>query len=48
MDSSFYVLRGLIGIFEISVFGSSFMKKRRYWPTGIYGDGVNACFDQKK
>ena len=42
MDSSFYVLRGLMGMFERGVYGSALVKKRSYRPTGIYGGGINA------
>ena len=42
LNIGFCVLTGCIGIFEIGVYGSSFVKKHRYWPTGIYVDVINA------
>ena len=42
MDIVFYVLKGLIGMYDRGVYDSEVVKKRRYWPSGIYGDQINA------
>ena len=34
----FYVLKGLIGMYEIGLYGSAVVKKHIYWSAGIYGD----------
>ena len=41
MDSGFYVLIGLLIMFEIATCESALVKNRRYWPTGNYGEGIN-------
>ena len=43
-DSGFYVQNVLIVIFDTCVYGSELVKKCRYWPTLIYGDGINFIF----
>ena len=30
------------------VYGSSLIKKRRYWPRGVHRDGINKYFIKKK
>ena len=41
MDSKFCVLKRILGIRKRGVYGSVLIKKRRYWPTGVHGDGIN-------
>ena len=41
MDSGFFVLKGLIVMYEIGVYGSAVLKKCRYWKSIIYGDQIN-------
>ena len=41
------VLKGLIGLYEIGVYGSAVVKNRRYWPPGIYGDQINYHFEKE-
>ena len=48
MDSVFCVLEGLIGMYDIGVYGSSLVKKRGYWPSGINGNQINAHFEKKE
>ena len=42
MYSCFYVLKGFIGVYYIGFYGSRAVKKCNYWPSGIYGDQINA------
>ena len=35
-DSGLCVLKGLIGMYERGVYGSPVVKKRGYWPPGMY------------
>ena len=42
LGSVFFVLKRLIDLYEILVFGSTVVKKRRYWASVIYGDKINA------
>ena len=42
MDSGFFVLKGMIVMYYIGVYGSTVAKKRIYWPSGIYGNQINA------
>ena len=44
MDSGFSVLKGLLEIRNRVVYIISLIKKRRYWPRGVYGDAMNNCF----
>ena len=46
MDSGFSVLKGLLGVFERGVYGSALVKKHIYWPTGTYGEYINAHFEK--
>ena len=41
LDSGFCVLRGLIELKKVGVFASAVIKKRRYWPAHIDGEGIN-------
>ena len=41
-DSGLCVLKGLIGMYGRGVYVSTVVKKHRYWPSGIYGDKINA------
>ena len=36
------VFKGLIVMYDIGVYESALVKKSRYWPSGIYGDQINA------
>ena len=47
MDSGFCMLKGLIGMFDRIIYCSEFMKKRRYRPTGIYGDITNTHCEKR-
>ena len=42
MDSSLCVLKGLVGMLEIGIFGRVLVKKFRNRKTGIYGYKINA------
>ena len=42
MDSSLCVLKGLVGMLDISIYGSLLVKKFRNLKTGIYGYEINA------
>ena len=35
------VLKGLIGMYEMTVYGSAVVKKHGYWPSRIYRDQIN-------
>lgn len=47
MDSGCCVVDGLIEMRKCGVYGSSILKKRRYWPVGIAGDDIITHFDDK-
>lgn len=47
MDSGFCVLRGLLEMEKKGVYGHALVKKRRYWPTHVDGDAINAHFADK-
>ena len=40
MDSGFYVLKGLLGMLSHGVYGTTVIKKRRYWPKYCKGDAI--------
>ena len=42
MDSSLGVLKGLVGMIYIGIYGSLLVKKFRNWKTGIHRYGINA------
>ena len=45
MDSSLCVLKGLVGMIYIGIYGSLLVKKFRNWKTGIHRYGINShCF----
>ena len=44
MDSGFCVLIGLSEMKKMGGYRSALIKKRRYWPKGIHGDGFNEYF----
>ena len=44
MDSGFCVLKGFIGVYQIVVYDSVVVTKRRYCPSGMYGYKMNARF----
>ena len=46
-DSDVCLLREVIGMLDISFYGSTLVKKHGYCPTVIYVYGINAYFDQK-
>ena len=48
MDSCFSVLKWLIGMYEIVVYGRTVLKKRRYWLSGINGYQINAHFEKNE
>ena len=41
MDIGFFVLKGLLEIRKRGVYGCALIKKRRYWPMGVYVDSIN-------
>ena len=46
---SFLCINDFIGMFQRELYGSEFVKKNRYWPTKIYGYGINAnCIINKQ
>ena len=47
MDSGFCVLKGLLEMRKRGVYGSALIKKRCYWPRGVYGDAINDYFRSK-
>ena len=48
MNISFCVLKGLIGMYNRGVNGSTVVKKRGYQPSGIYGDQINVHFEKNR
>jgi Transposase IS4 len=47
LDSGFCVLQGLIELRKKGVFAAAIVKKRRYWPKHIDGDGIKTHFEGK-
>ena len=47
MDSSLCVLKGLVGMLDICVYGSVLVKKFRNWKIGIYRYEINAHFKKE-
>ena len=47
LDSGFCVLKGLIELRKLGVFAASVVKKRRYWPRYVDGEGIKALFGTK-
>ena len=48
MDSGFCVLKALIKLASVGVYGSAVIKKRRYWPKYIDGGAIDTHFDFKE
>ena len=49
LDSGFCVLRGLIELLRTyGIFGSTVIKKQRYWPKYINGDDIKEHFKYKE
>ena len=48
IDSGLFVLGFLIDMIYKGVYGSTLVKKRRYFPTGIYEDGINYHCERRK
>ena len=44
MDSGFCVLKSLTALASVGVFASAVVKKRRFWPKYIDGDGIDKRF----
>jgi hypothetical protein len=47
LDSGFCVLQGIIELKKVGVFAAALIKKRRYWPKHVDGDGINTHFADK-
>ena len=48
MDSGFCVLQALIELLHVGVYSSAVIKKRRYWPKYIDGEGIDQHFQTKE
>ena len=48
MDSGFCVLKGLVGMLAHGVYGTTLIKKKRYWPKNCKGDVIEAFFKDKE
>ena len=48
MDSGFCVLQALIELLLVGVYPSTVIKKRRYWPKNIDGEGIDQHFQTKE
>jgi hypothetical protein len=48
MDSAFCVVKAITELRMAGVFSSALIKKRRYWPHYVNGDGIKAHFNGKK
>ena len=48
MDSVFYVMKGLVGMLYHGVYGTTVIKKKRYWTKYCNGDSIEACFRDKE
>ena len=48
MDSGFCVLQSLIELLLVGVYSSAVIKKRRYWPKYIDGEGIDQHFQTKE
>ena len=40
-EKCFLCIKMFIGMFDRGLYGSELAKKNRYWPTVIYGYGIN-------
>ena len=47
LDSGFCVLKSLIELKKKGLFACALIKKRRYWPTLVPGDAIDAHFSNK-
>jgi hypothetical protein len=47
LDSGFCVLQGIVELRKKGVFAAALIKKRRYWPKYIDGDGIRNHFQDK-
>ena len=48
LDSGFCVLEALVALNKVGVFAGALIKKRRYWPKHIDGDGIDEYFKDKE
>ena len=48
LDSGFCVLKGIVEMRKLGVFGAALIKKRRYWPKHIRGDDIAQHFEKKE
>ena len=48
MDSGFYITKGLVELRKKGLFGAALIKKRRYWPSNIKDDAIDAHFASKE
>ena len=48
MDSGFCVLQTLIELLLVGIYSSAVIKKRRYWPKYIDGEGIVQHFQTKE
>ena len=48
LDSGFCVLQGIAELRNKGVFAAALIKKRKYWPKYIDGDGIKAHFKDKE
>ena len=46
--SGFYVLKGIVGMLAHGVYGTTVIKKKRYWPKYCKGYGIEAFFRYKE
>ena len=48
MESGFCVLKGVVVMLVHGVYGTTVVKKKRYWPKYYKGDAIESCFRDKK
>ena len=48
LDSGFCVLQALIPLKKNGVFASALVKKRKYWPKHVKGDGIKEALQDKE
>ena len=48
MESGFFVAKGITELEDKSLYASSLIKKRRYWPKGFLGDLTDTPFEDKE
>ena len=44
MDSGFFVLKGILGMLSHGVYGTTVIKKKKYWTKYLKGDSIEARF----